>query len=592
MENSNEINGKKNYTITWLIVIICMLLVVVGVLLYLYFKNDNRVSSNDNNEIQDNSTSSDNVVDIKDNEVKKELLVYKSSNGDLCIYDFCSEQKYGEVEAFRIKAKSENAKLIASERTNSFILYDDNGIKIYDVKNNRSIKTTLENNYDTYEIYLNEAENNILGIGYQNEDFSFGYYNVSLKKKLYDNKYKIEYSPMELQKSDDYLSFRTNDTAYLVSSKQEKIELSDKMDAYVNYNIYKIGNSHIIALGNNIEDFIINKLYTYNKELFYGNENGEEKFSFYNGYIYINDNGIIKKYNTNGNLISQSSKYNDLRIITNNYAIYYDNNTLYLENIDNAAEKKDIAKNVDGYYIWSDYYTRELLDSLDEKNKTEGLYVVIEYSGSKDANGYYGIEYCYTKNKEIVTYPITQEIGGRAKPVLYLYPENDMKVNVSFGHPEYLTTTYPKYINSWNVYAKTNGDLLDENGKYYYALYWDEKRYHEVDFSEGFYVEKKDAINFLEDKLNIIGLNNRERNEFIMYWLPILERNEKNLVYFELTEERESTNKLIITPKPDSLLRLSIHIKKVNEKVDIKEEKLPIFKRVGFTAVEWGGMEY
>ena len=77
-----------------------------------------------------------------------------------------------------------------------------------------------------------------------------------------------------------------------------------------------------------------------------------------------------------------------------------------------------------------------------------------------------------------------------------------------------------------------------------------------------------------------------------MYWLPILENNEKSIVYFELTKERERGNKLIITPKPDSMLRVSIHIKKVNEKVNIKEQKLEKFERYGFSAIEWGGMTY
>ena len=71
-----------------------------------------------------------------------------------------------------------------------------------------------------------------------------------------------------------------------------------------------------------------------------------------------------------------------------------------------------------------------------------------------------------------------------------------------------------------------------------------------------------------------------------------MEYNKKNLVYFELTKEREISNKLIISPKPDNLLRISIHIKKVKNKINIKEQKLETFKRSGFTAVEWGGMTY
>ena len=182
--------------------------------------------------------------------------------------------------------------------------------------------------------------------------------------------------------------------------------------------------------------------------------------------------------------------------------------------------------------------------------------------------------------------------GGVAKPILYLYPEKETKVSVSFEHPEYLETTYPKFKDSWNVVAYPNGDLYDENHKYYYGLYWDEVKVHAVDFHEGFYVDKNHAIDFLEEKLSKIGLNDRERNEFIMYWLPILEKNGKNLVYFELTDEREAVNRLKISPKPDSLLRIVIHVKKVNKKVFIKEQKLSSFNRKGFTAVEWGGTTY
>ena len=178
------------------------------------------------------------------------------------------------------------------------------------------------------------------------------------------------------------------------------------------------------------------------------------------------------------------------------------------------------------------------------------------------------------------------------KPVLYLYPTENASIKVKFEHPEYLTTTYPKYNDGWSVNADTNGNLYDENGKYYYALYWEEDYHNKPSFKEGFYVEKDDAIEFLEEKLSIIGLNDRERNEFIMYWLPILESNKKSLVYFELTESKEKYNKLIIDPKPDSLLRITMHVKKVNRKINIKEQELPTFNRVGFVAVEWGGVRY
>ena len=175
------------------------------------------------------------------------------------------------------------------------------------------------------------------------------------------------------------------------------------------------------------------------------------------------------------------------------------------------------------------------------------------------------------------------------KPILYLYPEKNMNVTVKIKHSDRISTSYPKYNNGWKVLATPNGDLYDKDNNYYYALYWDELKPMNVDFSEGFYVTKENAIFFLEEKLSIIGLNDRERNEFIMYWLPKLEQNEKSLVYFELTEERQKNNELIINPKPDSLLRVNMHIKKIENEVKIKEQTLKTFERKGFVAVEWGG---
>ncbi len=176
------------------------------------------------------------------------------------------------------------------------------------------------------------------------------------------------------------------------------------------------------------------------------------------------------------------------------------------------------------------------------------------------------------------------------KPILYLYPKQETNIKVNFSNEDNLTTTYPKFNKEWNVLAKPNGDLYDSNNNYYYALYWEEKTYSKVNFEEGFYISKTNAITFLEEKLTILGLNPKERNEFIMYWLPILENNEHNLVYFELTEDLQKQNELIITPQPDTLIRIRMHVKKVSETTNINEQQLPIQERTGYTAIEWGGV--
>ena len=177
------------------------------------------------------------------------------------------------------------------------------------------------------------------------------------------------------------------------------------------------------------------------------------------------------------------------------------------------------------------------------------------------------------------------------KPVLYFYPEEDINVSVKFSHPEYLLTTYPKYDNGWEVKVLKNGTIVDKNREYY-ALYWDEKSKDENNFEECFYVDGDSAISFLEEKLKIIGLTDRETNEFIMYWLPVLEKNKKSIVNFDFTDELQKDNKIMINPKPDNLFRVNINIKKVDNKVKIKQQSLERVNREGFTVVSWGGSIY
>ena len=319
----------------------------------------------------------------------------------------------------------------------------------------------------------------------------------------------------------------------------------------------------------------------------------EQYISLYKNYAYIYKDGKIMKVSTDADIISSVEKTDVVQLI-NDVAVIIENNNIILYFIETKKSVK-LGTTMDKYeysIYGSNYYEKTTADLK------PGYYIVFEnhvtpyeqFEKDADGNPLNAYEYYYI--------PETGEIGkiktfidGYAKPVLYLYPkENNTKITVEFEKPQLLTTTYPKFASKWNVKANKNGDLYDQNGKYYYGIYWEENRSTPVDFTEGFYVTKETAIEFLEEKLDIIGLNKKERNEFIMYWLPILEKNEKNLVYFELTNERQAYNKLNITPKPDSLLRMAIHVKKVNTETNIKEQKLKTFKRKGFTAVEWGGV--
>lgn len=180
------------------------------------------------------------------------------------------------------------------------------------------------------------------------------------------------------------------------------------------------------------------------------------------------------------------------------------------------------------------------------------------------------------------------------KPIVYLYPETKTDIDIKFGKPEKLTTTYPEYKDRWSVTAMPNGDLIDrQTGNKLYALYWEGiDSYNDIDLSEGFIVDKDNIVDFLEEKLEILGLNYKEKEEFIIYWLPKMEINDYNYVHFLTTEEVEKRMPIEMSVKPDTVIRILMLFGKTDKTQEIKEQKLeetPI--RKGFTMVEWGGSE-
>ena len=177
------------------------------------------------------------------------------------------------------------------------------------------------------------------------------------------------------------------------------------------------------------------------------------------------------------------------------------------------------------------------------------------------------------------------------KPVIYLYPTEEMEVSVKLDFDGELSSTYPNYNGEWNIIASPDGTLRTVDGeREYYCLFWEGKSNREYDLSRGFVIAGKDTREFLEDSLKKLGLNDKEANEFIIYWLPRMEHNEYNLISFQGECYTESAL-LDITPVPDSILRVFMAWKALDKPIEIEPQELVPFERVGFTVVEWGGSE-
>lgn len=281
--------------------------------------------------------------------------------------------------------------------------------------------------------------------------------------------------------------------------------------------------------------------------------------------------------------------------------------------LSNYYENKELNYIVLGYSNGGSWCTMDLIDCFTENGK------IIIY-GKEDSRGVMAsgsgyfiaiptnmpagteIEFrqCYTTEeiKNLQNYGDAKGSilsQGAYKPIIYLYPENEIQLNVKLGYPELATCLYPEYDvkSGWNVLAKPNGDLFDLNtNRKLYALYYESKNKKEYNVTdEGFIVSREDTVKFLEEKLAILGLNDREAEEFIIYWLPKLQENEYNYIRFASVDEINENMPLEFSQQPDTLIRILMTYKGLNTPIQVKEQNLEKIERKGFTAVEWGGSE-
>lgn len=85
-----------------------------------------------------------------------------------------------------------------------------------------------------------------------------------------------------------------------------------------------------------------------------------------------------------------------------------------------------------------------------------------------------------------------------------------------------------------------------------------------------------------------MGLNQKELEDFIEFWIPFMENNPYNKISFQSIAYTDNA-KLTVYPEPDSILRIYMVFQRVDEFVEVVEQQLIEFERTGFTLVEWGG---
>lgn len=181
------------------------------------------------------------------------------------------------------------------------------------------------------------------------------------------------------------------------------------------------------------------------------------------------------------------------------------------------------------------------------------------------------------------------------KPIIYLYPTDRTKISLKLDFKGKLLTTFPKYENGWEMIGFPDGTIQDKKTKRYHnSLFWDGEQSfpkEHYQYTEGFEIAKNYLTEFLIQKLELIGLNNNETNDFIQFWLPILEKNELNFIHFYVNEDYNVFSKNIVNPMPETSIRVFMEFHKIDSKTYLPEQNFKRTIRNGFTLVEWGGSD-
>ena len=591
---------KKQIKISLIIIIVCiMTIVVIGIYSIIkYYIENNKIDIPSS--VQNNSTTE---ITYKENDG---FSVYTYENKE---YLVLSNGYNGEhdIEYFEISPKDskKNEEL-------SIYSYDEyiNFCKKYDINQKYE---DIAKKYIVY-YYTDSPANSISaklgGVEYDNDKVSLYIWDkVSYNGEIFleganQKAYVIivptdraikNYQIIPLMHKVEYNRMVGNSPLYGYSFNKEHNKNIAKnkhinsknalLNNIINNSLDAIANQHTIKIDTYIENTDI-KLASYIDLInsVFKIQAGTEALHY---KAYTSDMLIIySKYNSDYN---NQYSYEDI-IVDRSYILYdvfsqFGND--FIENVENY--EINIEEDINNYIIdvkkTSAYLDLDTTYYIDKKT-----YLIDKVIQDRRTN-----EFSYTEDNILL--PKDIDVGAIqatvAKPIIYLYPTEETETSVKLLNTEKITCSYPKYVDEWNVLSKPNGDLIDlDTGRKLYSLYYESESVEKFNVTqEGFIVKGEDSAKFLEEKLAVLGLTEREAEEFIIYWLPKLESNKYNYIRFATDEEINNNMPLKINPSPDTIIRVLMTFKGLEKPIEVEEQKLDTPERKGFTVVEWGGTE-
>lgn len=173
------------------------------------------------------------------------------------------------------------------------------------------------------------------------------------------------------------------------------------------------------------------------------------------------------------------------------------------------------------------------------------------------------------------------------KPNIYIYPETKLSLHVSIIFPRggSVIESIPLYENGWNIEVEPSGKI---NNIFDY-LFYESENPDLCQYRSGWIIKKDDLTSFFTQNMLETGFIQKEIDDFIEYWIPLLNNYSSYAIYPQYALDIEKMIELNFSCKPNNVLRLFYVIKGVNgDKINIAVPIIPRFVRKGFSVTEWG----
>lgn len=181
------------------------------------------------------------------------------------------------------------------------------------------------------------------------------------------------------------------------------------------------------------------------------------------------------------------------------------------------------------------------------------------------------------------------------KPVIYLYPTRSTLVSVTVKTEGKIVVSDPLYPpNGWKqILAHPDGTLF-YLGKQYRELFYESETRELKRPKAGIVIKSDELETKLLSFIKTLGLTRQdEQQEFLDWWIPKLENLNSPYIFVSILDssEKKRLDNVEIIPKPDTFIDFVAYFEPRQTDKNPNSLVLPQTpKRLGFTAIEWGGV--